>query len=372
MTQYGRYQVYREPPNTEKIGVKKSDVSSCKSPFVYGMPAGCDQKSVLGLQRRFGNMAVTSLLEEQKTPGRSATGPVVQRKKTDARTPEEQNKLVRSWNFLPKKSKIDSSLSQEEKTAIMLADLGKTYDDHLEKGKKYLAGLEDAKIEHSRDKKAYTDKKQPQRSAYDANFADNYVTAIKNDNDGTTARSVSSSGFVGERPDRPRANVYENTIDPWGGTIRARDNYAEKDEARRHDTKNEKTANYKKKGLPNSEVLWQQGMASAKSQLWFSWYKGAQRSRTAMAGIKSMERENIQNPLTRAVVFMAYPNGTSYWSENMTWGKGSEEFQAIMGTPNCAPAIHMMVDHLDEMSHNDIADVTATTTEHLLIRYESS
>ncbi len=346
--------------------------NASKPSFVAVRTAGGDQKSVLSLQRRFGNAAVTSLLAGRKACGNGLmSGQVIQRKKTEIKTEDEKTKLVRTWNFLPNKSKIGAS-SEKEKQEKMLDELDKIYDEHLKKGKKYLAGLQAAKVEYEKDQKTYAAKKQPQRSQYDDNFANNYVTAVKNKQDGTTARSVASSGFVGKRPNQPKANVYENVIDPWGGTIRALDNYAERDEAREHDNKNIKTENYKKRGLPNSEVLWQQGMASAKSQLWFPWYYGNQRSRSAMAGLKSIERENIQNPSTRAVVFMAYPNGKSYWSEDMTWGKESEEFQAVMGTPNAAPAIHMMIDHLDEMSNKSIANVTATTSEHLLIRYEGS
>ena len=340
-------------------------------------PAKISPKNVLALQRYLGNRAVTSLFAKRDIMSVSdkqskSSKYVLQRKKTEIKTLEERKRLAQTWNFLPEKSKIDGSLSENERTNLMMADLDQIYQSHLVKGKKYLDTLEEAKKQYFKSPLEYVKKKQKQRDIHNANFAKNYVTSVTNsDNDSsTTARKVSSSGFVGERPSKPKENVYYNIIDPWEGRIRALDNYATKDEARKEDDKNINTEGYKKKGLPNSEVLWQQGLASAKSQLWFPWFYGDSRAKKAMGGVKSMRRENIQNPLTRAVVFMSYPNGKVYWVENMTWQKDSEEFEAVMGTPNAAPAIHMLTDHLDEIQHKNIADVTATTSEHLLIQYD--
>jgi hypothetical protein len=336
---------------------------------------GTGENSLILLQRQFGNKAVASLFgaKSHAKLGGESNGMVLQRKKTQIENKEDLSALRKTWNFMPKKTAFSSSLGEEEKSNIMLSDLGNVYDSYLEKGTRYLSDLSANRKKYGESASEYTSSVQPKREVYDANFANHYVTALKSgQGQEGTATHVSSSGFVGdERPEKPRANVYENLFDFNKNTIHAHDNYATKDEARLHDSamKKEK-AEHKDIGLPNSEILWQQGLAAAKSQLYFSSWNGNQRAKSAMKSIKTIRRENIQNPDTRAVVFMAYPNGQAYWSADQTWGKDTNDFKAVMGTPNAATAIHMLNDHLDEITANDIADVTATKSEHLVIRLE--
>ena len=190
-------------------------------------PAKIPAKNLLALQRHLGNRAVSSLLADRDTATVSdkqskSSKYVLQRKKTEIKTLEERKKLAKTWNFLHEKSKIESSLPENERTNLMMADLDRIYQSHLAKGKKYLDTLEEAKKQYLKSPSEYVSKKQKQRDIHNANFAENYVTSVsKATNDSSaTARKVSSSGFVGERPSKPKENVYYNIIDPWEGRIR--------------------------------------------------------------------------------------------------------------------------------------------------------
>ncbi len=333
------------------------------------------ENELIFLQRTFGNKAVASVLDgrvNMRQTGESL-GAVLQRKKTNVTGSEEKVALKKAWNFMPKKTKLSDTMGEDEKNNAMLADLDNVYNTYRDKGGKYLADLAARRKAHQESPENYTADMKIKRDEYNANFAKNYVTATRSGT-GSDAGSthVSSSGFVGdERPAKPAPNVYENVFNFGNNTIRALDNYANKDKARLHDAEMNKSGGnaHRNIGLPNSEILWQQGMQAATSQLWFPSLGGNQRAKASMKSVTTVRRENIQNADTRAVVFMAYPNGQAYWSAAMTWGKDTEEFKAVMGTPNAATAIHMLGDHLDEMTATDIGDVTATADEHLVIRY---
>jgi len=72
-----------------------------------------------------------------------------------------------------------------------------------------------------------------------------------------------------------------------------------------------------------------------------------------------LKRHGVQNSVSLQAGYMALPDGVTYQTAH-TWLPGSDEFNAVLGTPNCSGAAFMLGDHVDETGGKSIRHIRAT------------
>lgn len=309
---------------------------------------------VRGLQRQAGNRAVSELLglvptsPHLRAADRGAV-PTIQRRRSER--PKGNQALFK----LDGQSNFGSGkpFGSEERASAVWIGLEGVYEASLRKGTQLWEQLNDAREDYGLSPNTVTSTLQAKRAIYEERFREHYATRVSGLGGGVY--ETSTSGFVEKDPDaQPKSNVYNNKMDLTTGTMHAVHDYATKDKARKHDAKHKGQPGYEEIGLPNSEVMWQQYLAVARSQFW---YDKENRARALMGKLSRFVVNQAVNPTTQQVVFMAYPNGSTTWFDPMTWDPSQDEFKAILGTPNVAPAVFMMLDHVDEIGARTILEI---------------
>lgn len=267
---------------------------------------------------------------------RPAASPIaVQRRKT----------AMPGWHVL--KSVMSSAAkgqgTEEQKRHAVWAECEGRYAAARARGDERQQDLEERAWQFALAGEAMHEQLAQQRQAYGDRYAAAYATKVRGHPEDPGLTSVSTAGFIGQRPpDDKMTGQYDNRIDLDTGTIVADNNKATEDPARKAGL-----------GLPNSEVLWSQYREVAARKL------PAERVGPSMAGISRMIRANVANETSQQVVFMAYPDGETWiGGVERQWEPGSEEYSAILGTPNAMPAAFMLVDHFDELGGKTLGTIT--------------
>lgn len=205
---------------------------------------------------------------------------------------------------------------------------------------------------------AFRDKKPNNSTArlneMQSKFEKNYKTRILPK---TFPVGVLTAGYLGEVPpaDNEMTGQYENRIDLDTGTIIADNNKGTKDPL-------------EKNRLPNSEVLWQQYRAVAKQQLGADFPESK-----AMSSISKIIRHIVANAESQRVVFMAYPDGEAWKDGNdRDWLPHTEEYNAILGTPNGQSAAYMLLDHFEEIGEKTLGIIRTTGSRDIEINLDDS
>lgn len=122
--------------------------------------------------------------------------------------------------------------------------------------------------------------------------------------------------------------------------------------------KKKNSRNYEKKGLPNSEILWKQYQSAIMKS--FESDKKTQKVNTdnKLKNLKRISRVQIANRFTKQTAYKALPNDKTDFSQTHVWDSDSEEFLALLGTPNCNGAIHLLSDHVDQLDGKNISNIT--------------
>jgi hypothetical protein len=258
----------------------------------------------------------------------------------------------------------DHPLGSPERLPAIWAGLRDVYATYLGKGQALWNRLQAALEDYDVDPSAMTASLQQLRGVYERRHREHYATAVREGEGGL--HSVSSSGFVDKPPDAvPQPNIYLTNVDLTHGILNVIRSYATSDEARIHDVdEKRKSAEHVDIGLPLSEILWQQYLETARSTLWV--VRDA-RARAMAQEISGITVHQSSNAITQQVVFMAYPDGTKWDTSDRTWMPDSEEFKAILATPNVAMAVHMLLDHMDEIGGKTITKlVTRGNKDHYI------
>ncbi len=230
-----------------------------------------------------------------------------------------------------------------------------TYDSCLAKGTRYWDGLQDKIATYnSEDSEELIEGLTEKRASYDKRFKSNYSTrkTAENEEGFKTLTSWGKEKFFSKK--NPTAD-YANHFNVEEGIIEAAHNYATADKARIRDAENADTEGYSKRGLPNSEVIWQQYKSAAMPN---SGKNRDGRAVEAMQALSKISRVQVANASTQQTAYKALPDGKSDWTSAHTWDAGSEEFLALLGTPNCSGAAFMLSDHVDQLDGKNINNIS--------------
>lgn len=230
------------------------------------------------------------------------------------------------------------------------------YNEMVAKGSGYWDMLQDANNKYQgKGKEELVKKLAAKRKTYDARFAKNYVTKTREIGDYKNQALYSSGlAFEGGTVDPEKDIPYDNSADFNDNSITALHNYAERDMAREADKKLGGSKDYETRGLPNSEILWQQYKAAAENQFWF--YKQS-RAQELVKALSIIKRRQVQPISTLATVMFALPDNKLNFDLAHSWLAGTEEFKALLGTPNCSGAAFLLADHIDELDNKSITEI---------------
>ncbi|MEM8998812.1 MAG: hypothetical protein AAGB24_00990 [Bacteroidota bacterium] len=129
---------------------------------------------------------------------------------------------------------------------------------------------------------------------------------------------------------------YENYFDLGeNGEIVAESNWRDKD----------KESGAKDKSIPNNIMLWKQYELAAKNRE----LRGVGSEASAYENLKLITRHNIANSETVNTVKMAYGANAKWDKDVVQFLPGSEQFFAIIGTPNCKSIVRMLNERVSKL-----------------------
>ena len=247
-------------------------------------------------------------------------------------------------------------LDDDAYKAFMYANIQATYNESLAKGTRYWNRFQDALAQYNGEgREELVSGLAEKRKEYKVRFKSNYVNKTKKI--GTSKNqdvATSGLGFDGDKVDPTKDIPYSNSADFRDNSITALHNYAERDMAREADVALGGAEDYERRGLPNSEILWQQYKLAAKKQ--FKYNKGS-RAKKLMKGLSVVKRRQVQPVETIKTIMFAMPDNKIGLEVKHTWTAGTEEFLAMLGTPNCSGVVHMLADHIDELEGKSITEI---------------
>ena len=225
------------------------------------------------------------------------------------------------------------------------------YNESLQKGRHNWANLHVSLMRYQNDRQGLVNELTQKRAEYQRRWQEEYQTSFGKTNEG--GRLVSTYGRVDEAQaahGRSKGKGYNNTMFPELNTISAEGNYANDDPAR--------DAN---RGINNSEILWQQYLMTVRAQN--SIFENQEERTTAkMKELSKVIRKNLQNGRVQKVVYFCYPDGQK-WNSEMHWTPNNEEFFALLGTPNVAAEVFLLIDHVDELGGKTIRRIETTADQ---------
>jgi len=241
--------------------------------------------------------------------------------------------------------------SEIEKSDVIWAHLNAVYATTLGKGARYWNQLDARVAAFQQNDAELMQQLADIRVDYDRRYQAWYLTR----SGGGQQMRTFGRAEIGVAPNEV-VGQYDNAIDTAEGSISADWNYANRDPARISDADHRDEEGYVTRGLPNSEILWRQYFEASKQRFWF--FKKS-RAKAAMTELNTLKRHGVQNSVSLQAGYMALPDGVTYQTAH-TWLPGSDEFNAVLGTPNCSGAAFMLGDHVDETGGKSIRHIRAT------------
>lgn len=311
------------------------------------------------LQRLAGNRAVAGRIldpgpksrqvhADREPPAGAGSHHSLQRKRTTK--PDDM-----SLRRLDQKLGTTGKMGSPERLEQVWQRLNALYDLNAGKGNALWKSLEDQQARYREEPAGLADSMQAIRAEYDRRYRRHYLTAVKPSSTPGQLK-VETSGYEAEKPDAPDPMVYWTNVDPDRKVINVIRAYATQDLARLRDDRLQATGQpFEKIGLPHSEILWQQLTDTAREHS-----RGReQRGQALLKDVSGIVVHQASNIVTKQVVFMAFPDGTDWDTHDHTWGSETEEFKAILATPNVSMAAHMLRDHIDQVGGRLIDSITA-------------
>jgi hypothetical protein len=246
---------------------------------------------------------------------------------------------------------------------VWLSVVGR-YNESLIKGRGLWNKLEAERTTLASDPSGLSTTLSAVRADYDRRYKNHYLSSVTRDEaEGTYITHSSSYLTPQERPEKPKETIFHSRIILPSNTLEIVHHYADRDAARIRDAQEagkpleERDQGYQRIGLASSEILWRQFLDVARDQFILRKDARARALATQIASVVVMQSVNVR---TGQVVFVAYPDGEIWKTHDRTWTPEAteEEFKAILGTPNVAPAIYLLLDHLDEIGDRSIASIT--------------
>ncbi len=248
------------------------------------------------------------------------------------------------------------NMDDEEYQGFIFKKLETAYNRNLDRGTRYWNNLNNT-IDHynADDNKGFLKTQKKQHSDYDKKFKKNYINKLERVPDSEDIE-VSSTGLAkkGDKGYVGKATPYSNSVNFEDNSITASHNYATQDRARQKDEENKGKKRYKPRGLPNSEILWQQYKTGAKEQ---SKIHKESKAEDLIKGLSTVKRRQVQNPSTLQTILFALPDGKDDFKAAHAWRAAGEEFKAMLGTPNCSGAAFLLADHVDELEGKSITEI---------------
>jgi hypothetical protein len=247
-------------------------------------------------------------------------------------------------------------LDQKAFNKLIYGKLSAIYDENLAKGIRYWDNLKNANDSFKgNDNSGFLKTQEKKQKDYNAKFDKNYihkVEEIKNSKD----ISVSSIGLAHKKDKGYKGKdiPYANEVSFEDNSITASHNYAERDRAREQDVNKKGEKGYKPRGLPNSEILWQQYKLAARSH---SKIHKDSKAKDLIKGLSVVKRRQVQNTSTQMTILFALPDDKTDLEGSHAWQAGSEEFLAMLGTPNCSGAAFLLADHVNELEGKSITEI---------------
>ena len=229
------------------------------------------------------------------------------------------------------------------------------YIRSVKKGRRNWANLHASLMRYYNHQEELVNELETKRAQYQLRWQQQYQTKlIKGIGEGILASTHGKLDKNEVSADGPASRGYKNTMYLQSNTISAEANYANDDPARLAD-----------RGINNSEILWQQYLMAVRTKN--NIYENAEsRTTEKMKELSNVVRKNLQNPIVQKVVYFCYPNG-QYWNSEMHWTPQDEEFYALLGTPNVAAAIFLLIDHMDELGGKTIERIETTADQNINI-----
>lgn len=247
-------------------------------------------------------------------------------------------------------------LDDQEYQDFMFEKLEAEYNNCLAKGTRYWNKLQAATQKFQGEESGeLLNSLAEKRASYDERFKNNYETTSEH-NDSRKFKEVKTHGlgYDGDQVD-PKADIpYLNRADFRDNSIHGIHNYAERDNAREADVMMGGAEDYETRGLPNSEIIWQQYKTAAKTQFWF---KKDEKAAALMRGLNAVRRRQVQPRQTLMTILFAMPDNKIDIDAVHTWYAGSEEFLALCGTPNVSGILFMLADHIDQLDKITISEI---------------
>ena len=234
--------------------------------------------------------------------------------------------------------------------------LSTSYNENLVKGTRYWNKLQDSIASfRAEDNAEFLQNQDTKHTDYDSKFAKNYVSKTSRIGNSKNVDIDSSGlGFDGDKVAPEKDIPYHNNTNFEDNSISGIHNYAERDMAREADVNLGGAEDYEKRGLPNSEILWQQYKMAAKAQFWI---KKDSKAKELMKGLSAIKRRQVQPPSTLMTVLFSLPDDKTDLEASHTWQAENEEFLALLGTPNCSGVAFLLADHVDELDGKSITEI---------------
>lgn len=247
-------------------------------------------------------------------------------------------------------------LDDQEYQSFMFNKLEAAYNESLAKGTRYWNKLQTATQKFQGEESGeFLDSLSKKRESYSERLKNNYETTSEH-NESSKFKEIKTHGLghEGDKVD-PKADIpYLNRVDFRDNSIHGIHNYAERDNAREADVFMGGADDYETRGLPNSEILWQQYKTAAKTQFWF---KKDEKAAALMRGLNSVKRRQVQPRQTLMTILFAMPDNKDDINDVHTWHAGSEEFLALCGTPKVSGILFMLADHIDQLDKITISGI---------------
>jgi hypothetical protein len=227
-----------------------------------------------------------------------------------------------------------SALPIQRRKTVLTVDEERVYDACKERGKRIMAAIAAKKVAIAQGAGAGS-------AAVLARFQAEYVTEVTDKTKGVyqvTSKARASAEGVEFH--------YKNGFDMKTKKVTAKQNH--KFDV---DVAPPRLLDLTPNCLNNSEIIWCQYIRASEA------YRTARGAALApgsaealkMLKVKELVRHNVTNKETKDVVEMAFPNNKSWTTHKQTWKPPSDEFHAVLGTPNAQAAGYMLAGHMDEM-----------------------
>ncbi len=347
----------------EKSGIRSQDAfvsinpSPTKSRIIDHRPETLVQRKLYQMANHYADRSLpiqkkSALKEEELLQGKFK---ITQRKKTAPHEGFETGGHHALIHTHPALGLLERGSPQDVKDRRIFDIVEIEYIKSVKKGRLNWANLHASLMRYQNHREELVYELETKRAQYQLRWQQQYQTKLtKGIGEGVLASTHGRLVKDEVTADGPASRGYNNTMYPESNTISAEANYANDDPARLAD-----------RGINNSEILWQQYLMAVRTKN--NIYEDPEsRTTEKMKELSNLVRKNLQNPVVQKVVYFCYPNG-QYWNFEMHWTPHDEEFYALLGTPNVAAAIFLLIDHMDELGGKTIERIETTADQNINI-----